>query len=135
MSETTRRVLKTDLIDLTVPYRDRVDQSLFIVGVGDEHALRPSRFAAEGGAEDETTNSPSEIGMACTGRKRGLAGWLDCWQFPVALSAVIAEAISLPLTHGKVVPALCIGLLAALSGLTVGLAERSRRRASGGEGV
>ena len=36
---------------------------------------RPSTFAAEGGAEDETTNSPAEIGTACTGRKTDPTPW------------------------------------------------------------
>lgn len=74
MSETTKRVLSTDLIDLSVPWCKRIDRTHLISAPVEQCAPRPSTLAAEGGVEDGTTNSPAEIGSACTGRKMAVVG-------------------------------------------------------------
>ncbi|GAB6854055.1 hypothetical protein JCM15831A_10790 [Asaia astilbis] len=75
MSETTKRALNADLIDLSVPWAKRIDRTHLASRPVEEHALRASRFGAEGGVGCETTNSASEIGRHCTGRKLALVKW------------------------------------------------------------
>ena len=76
MSETRKRTLGADMIDLSVPWCKRIDPTHLIAKPVEQHPPRPSTLAAEGGAERETTNSPAEIGTACTGRKKALVVWV-----------------------------------------------------------
>lgn len=69
MSETTKRTLGADMIDLSVPWARRIDPTHLIAKPVEQRTPRPSTLAAEGGAERETTNSPAEIGGGCTGRE------------------------------------------------------------------
>uniref|UniRef100_UPI00055C586B hypothetical protein n=1 Tax=Asaia astilbis TaxID=610244 RepID=UPI00055C586B len=62
-------------IDLSVPWAKRIDRTHLASRPVEEHALRASRFGAEGGVGCETTNSASEIGRHCTGRKLALSVW------------------------------------------------------------
>lgn len=69
MSETTKRAIPTDLMDLGTLWAERVGATHLIAKPVPYRAARANLRAAEGGAEDETTNSPAEIGGGCTGRK------------------------------------------------------------------
>ncbi|GBR02049.1 hypothetical protein ACFFGF_04810 [Asaia lannensis] len=71
MSETTKRAIPTDLMDTGKRWADRVDATHLIAKPVPYHVARANLRPAEGGAKDETTNSPEEIGTACTGRKIG----------------------------------------------------------------
>ncbi|WP_406586535.1 hypothetical protein [Asaia lannensis] len=83
MSETTKRAIPTDLMDTSTHWCERVDATHLIAKPVPYHAARANLRAAEGGVEDETTNSPAEIGTACAGRKTAvvrciLGGGLVC---------------------------------------------------------
>ncbi|MDL2172446.1 hypothetical protein [Asaia sp. HumB] len=69
MSETTKRAIPTDLMNLGTHWCERVDATHLIAKPVPYHAARANLRASEGGAERETTNSPAEIGGGCTGRK------------------------------------------------------------------
>jgi len=73
MSETTKRTLGADMIDLSVPWAERIDRTHLAARPVEKQALRASRLGAEGGVRRETTSSPAEIGTACTGRKMASA--------------------------------------------------------------
>lgn len=95
---------------------------------------RPSTLAAEGSADDETTNSPAEIGEACTGRKMALRVW---W-FWAALAVLALPGIYLfGIVEGLLIyiPSVVAGcLLAQFWVLPLLEAWRlARRRTSGGE--
>ncbi|MDL2169574.1 hypothetical protein [Asaia sp. HumB] len=69
MSETTKRAIPTDLMDIDTRWAERVDATHLIAKPLPYHAARANLRAADGGAERETTNSPAEIGTGCTGWK------------------------------------------------------------------
>jgi len=62
MSETTKRAIPTDLMDTSTRWAERVDATHLIAKPVPYHAARANLRTAEGGAERETTNSPTEIG-------------------------------------------------------------------------
>lgn len=78
MSETTKRTLGADMIDLSVPWAKRIDRTHLAARPVDQQGLRPSTLAADGSAERETTNSPAEIGAGCTGRKTAFVKMSAC---------------------------------------------------------
>lgn len=125
MSETTKRTLGADMIDLSVPWAKRIDPAHLAARPVDQQAMRASTFGAEGGAERETTNSPAEIGGGCTGRKSVLARWfLWVTHFAGALLLVF----DLGLIFGLLAYATCASL-----GFLIGrLWIMGRPRASGG---
>jgi|GEM_PF-3414014 len=135
MSETTKRT--SHLTPFYLPSPDMADSAEWDLWerLHRDVPPRPSTFAAEGGAERETTNSPAEIGTGCTGRKMG----------PVTVAFAVMAACMLLLFFDL---GLALGLLTfawcAASGYLLGKfwvvpiveAKRlARLRASGGEGV
>jgi len=90
-------------------------------------APRPSTFAAEGGAERETTNSPAEIGTGCTGRKMALVTCIlgGCLAYVVGL---IAAA-----WFGCIVGAVSALVAAVLIALVLTSRDMPRRASGGGE--
>lgn len=64
MSETTKRAIPTDLMDLGVPWCKRIDPTHLAARSIDQRALRASRFAVEVGAGSFTPTRSGERGTA-----------------------------------------------------------------------
>lgn len=108
MSETTKRAIPTDLMDTSTHWCERVDATHLIAKPVPYHVARANLRVAEGGVERKTTNSPAEIGTACTGRKMAVvrcilggglayvvglivAAWFGC--IVGAVSALVAAVL------------------------------------------
>ncbi|WP_122049894.1 hypothetical protein [Asaia bogorensis] len=128
MSETTKRAIPTDLMDLGTRWAERVDATHLIAKPVPYHAARANLRAAEGGAEGETTNPLSEIGRGCTGRKMALVTCIldGCLAYVVGL--IVAA------WFGCIVGAVSALVAAVLIALVL-TSRDMPRRASGGEGV
>lgn len=134
MSETTKRNLGADMIDLSVPWARRIDPTHLAARPVDQQALRASRLGAEGGVAGGTTNSPAEIGAGCTGRK---------WALLTVALAVMAVCMSLLVSE----LGLALGLLAFAWSFAAGYllgkfwvvpiveAKRMARLRASGEGI
>jgi len=122
MSETTKRT--SHLTPFYLPSPDMADSAEMDLWerLHRDVPTRPSTFAAEGGAERETTNSPAEIGTGCTGRKMALLRMSLC-----------AFVLTLILVDIWVVGG-AWSVLGAV-GLVVWVNVLRRELASGGEGV
>ena len=75
-------------------------------------APRPSTLAAEGGVERETTNSPAEIGVGCTGRKIDPSPW-----FTIPLLLVSMVGFGCEIGGVPEIGLACFGLFAAFCGI------------------
>ncbi|NVN06050.1 hypothetical protein HW509_10685 [Asaia spathodeae] len=64
MSETTKRTLGADMIDLSVPWAKRIDRTHLAARPVDQQALRASRLGAEGGAGDFAPTRSGNVGSA-----------------------------------------------------------------------
>lgn len=124
MSETTKRAIPTDLMDLGTRWAERVDATHLIAKPVPYHAARANLRAAEGGAERKTTNSPEEIGGGCAGRKMALT------KMSVCAAAILFILASIWAQAGFWIAWDATALCA-----WVGLFRTVWRRASGGEGV
>ncbi|WP_336947233.1 hypothetical protein [Asaia sp. HN010] len=144
MSETTKRALNADLIDLSAPWAKRIDPTHLAARPVDQQALRASRFGAEGAAERETTNSPAEVGAGCAGRKMAL-NWVAVWCVLMVVYEIIPMAFTCAALRmfgvWRARPLWMFGLAFALLGFLTAICiwfvemRDSKLRASGGEGV
>lgn len=97
MSETTKRTLGADMIDLSVPWAKRIDRTHLAARPVDQQALRASTFGAEGGVDGETTNSPAEIGAGRAGREWARIGFVV---YAVLFLAVVSLIYDLKWLYG-----------------------------------
>ena len=112
MSETTKRT--SHLTPFYLPSPDMADSAEMDLWMRLHRDVppRPSTLAAEGGAERETTNSPSEIGSACTGRKTDPTPWFTIPLLLVSAVGFWCEIVGIP-----EIGLACFGLFAAFCGI------------------
>ncbi|RUT26862.1 hypothetical protein C0V97_04060 [Asaia sp. W19] len=131
MSETTKRTLGADMIDLSVPWDKRIDRTHLAARPVDQQALRASRLGAEGGVKRETTNSVSGIGPGCTERKWALY-WMEFRTLSLCLLVVASVAACLILSHGSDLSVIYGPAFVAFCASIAVLWKMARGRASGG---
>lgn len=81
MSETTKRALNADMIDLSVFWAKRIDRTHLASRPVEEHAPRASRFGAEGGVGEFTptrSGEPGTVSEAQTSRVSENCGCERC---------------------------------------------------------
>jgi len=133
MSETTKRAIPTDLMDLGTRWAERADATHLIANPVPYHAARANLRAAEGGVAREATNSPAEIGAGCTGRKMArLAG--QCAALVLSFALIGFIALWIDRKEGLLCTVISVTISAAISWY-LWPPVVVRRLGSGGEGV
>lgn len=133
MSETTKRAIPTDLMDLGTRWAERVDATHLIAKPVPYHAARANLRAAEGDAGRETTNSPAEIGTGCAGRKMALVA-PKCAALVLSFVPIGSIALWIDRKEGPLCAVISVTFSAAMSWY-LWPPVVLRRRGSGGEGV
>lgn len=141
MSETTKRTLGADMIDLSVPWAKRIDRTHLVARPVDQQVLRASTLAAEGGVGDFTPTRSGNVGTASeaetsrefgSGRRRP---FLTVAFVALNVASLVMLVASLGMLFGFLTWAVSVLGGCLFAEFWIVRPRAARRCASGGEGV